>query len=331
MEWEGQRESENVEDDRGSSGGGLFGTSMFGGSLPGGPVAFHGGLGSLVVIVILCAVFHVNPLQLLQQAPQQNPGGFPGAPAGNPGFPGANPGGGVPGQNPFAGQQGGAPGGAAVDPAQDRLVKFVKVVLADTEDVWHAQFQRMGKQYREPKLVLFNGSVESACGFSSAATGPFYCPEDERVYLDLSFFDELQRRFQAPGNFAQAYVIAHEVGHHVQKLLGITDRVDAQRRRASQKEANALSVRLELQADFLAGVWAHDAQQTKHILDPGDIDDALRAASAIGDDRLEKQAQGFVVPDSFTHGTSAQRVKWFRKGFDTGDINQGDTFNAEDL
>jgi hypothetical protein len=323
MEWEGQRESENVEDDRGSTGGGLFGTSMFGGSLPGGPVVFHGGLGSIVLIVILCAVFGVNPLQLLQQAPQQNPGGFPGAPAGNPG--------GFQGGNPFGVKQGGGPVGAAVDPAQDRLVKFVKVVLADTEDVWHAQFRRMGKEYREPKLVLFNGSIESACGFSSAAVGPFYCPDDEKVYLDLSFFDELSRRFQAPGDFAQAYVIAHEVGHHVQKLLGITDKVDALRRRASKKEANELSVRLELQADFFAGVWAHDAQQMKHILDPGDIDAAIRAASAIGDDRLQKQAQGYVVPDSFTHGTSAQRVKWFRKGFDTGDVGEGDTFNAEDL
>jgi uncharacterized protein len=179
--------------------------------------------------------------------------------------------------------------------------------------------------------VLFTGSIQSACGFSSAAVGPFYCPEDEKVYLDLSFFDELQNRFHSPGNFAQAYVIAHEVGHHVQKLLGITDKVDAARQRASEKEANALSVRLELQADFLAGVWAHDIQQTKHVLDPGDIDNALRAASAIGDDRLQKQAQGYVVPDSFTHGTSAQRTKWFKKGFDTGDIKQGDTFNTDDL
>jgi predicted metalloprotease len=316
MEWQGQRESDNVEDDRGSSGGGggLFGTSMFGGSLPGGSVGFHGGLGSIVLIVILCAVFHVNPMQLLQQAPQQNQG----APAGQ-------------GQNPFGLQGGGQGGGVAVDPAQDQLVKFVKVVLADTEDTWTAQFQKMGMEYRKPKLHLFTGSVESACGFSSAAVGPFYCPEDEKVYLDLSFFDELQNRFHSPGNFAQAYVIAHEVGHHVQKLLGITDKVDAARQRASEKESNALSVRLELQADFLAGVWAHDIQQTKHVIDPGDIDNALQAASAIGDDRLQKQARGYVVPDSFTHGTSAQRVKWFKKGFDTGDIKQGDTFNTDDL
>ncbi len=179
--------------------------------------------------------------------------------------------------------------------------------------------------------MLFNGSVQSACGFSSAAVGPFYCPEDEKVYLDLSFFEELQRRFHAPGDFAQAYVIAHEVGHHVQKLLGIMDKVDAQRRRLGRREANELSVRLELQADFLAGVWANHAQKMKQILEPGDLEEAIRAASAIGDDQLQKQAQGYVVPDAFTHGTSAQRVKWFRKGFETGDIRQGDTFNASDL
>jgi hypothetical protein len=324
MEWEGQRESENVEDDRGAGGGGLLGSSMFSGSLPGGPMVFHGGLGSLVVIVILCAVFGVNPMQLLQPGPQQNPGGFPGAPGGQ----GFNPGGGQ-GNNPLGVQ--GQGGGVAADPAEERQVKFVKVVLGETEDVWHAQFRRMGREYREPKLVLFSGAVRSACGFSSAAVGPFYCPEDERVYLDLSFFEELSRRFQAPGDFARAYVIAHEIGHHVQKQLGITDRVDAQRRRISEKQANALSVRLELQADFFAGVWAHDAQQTKHILDPGDLEAAIRAATAIGDDKLQKQGQGYVVPDSFTHGTSAQRVKWFRKGFDTGDIRQGDTFNTDDL
>jgi predicted metalloprotease len=189
----------------------------------------------------------------------------------------------------------------------------------------------MGREYREPKLVLFSGGVRSACGFASEATGPFYCPEDEKVYLDLSFFRELQQRFHAPGDFAQAYVIAHEIGHHVQKQLGIMDKVDALRGRVSDRESHQLSVRLELQADFLAGVWAHHAQQMKHILDPGDLEEALTAANAIGDDRLQKQAQGYVVPDSFTHGTSAQRVKWFRKGFETGDIKQGDTFNAPDL
>lgn len=308
MEWQGQRESENVEDDRGSPASG-----MFGGGLPGG-YAIHGGLGTIVLVLIVSAIFHVNPLALLQQVPQ---------------------GGNNPGINVGPGNQGGGPGfqGGAVadDPATKKLVSFVKVVLGDTEDVWHAQFQRMGKEYREPKLKLFTGSVNSACGFSSAAVGPFYCPEDEMVYLDLGFFDEMQQRFHAPGDFAQAYVIAHEVGHHVQKLLGITDKVDNLRSRVSERESNELSVRLELQADFFAGVWAHDAQQMKKILDPGDLEEALNAANAIGDDRLQKQTRGFVVPDSFTHGTSAQRVRWFKKGFDTGDINQGDTFNAKDL
>jgi len=299
MEWQGQRESENVEDVRGASGG--FGGGMFGG-MSGRQVAFHGGWGSLLLILLISVIFGVNPLQLLQ------------GPAGNqPGF-----------------NAGGAPQGA-IDPAHDKLVHFVKVVLADTEDVWEAQFRRMGKEYRKPTLVVFSRSYPSACGFADAATGPFYCPEDEKVYIDLGFYDELSRRFHAPGDFAQAYVIAHEVGHHVQKLLGIEERVSAQRRRAGKREANELSVRLELQADFLAGVWAHDAQQMKHILDPGDLEEAINAASAIGDDRLQRQAQGFVVPDSFTHGTSAQRVKWFRKGFETGDINQGDTFSAQDL
>jgi uncharacterized protein len=292
MRWQGGRESENVEDDRGSSGSGFMGV----------PLAVHGGLGTLVVILIVSWLFGVNPVQLLQQMPQ----------AGNPGAP--------------VGMQPGAP-----NLAQNQLVKFVKVILADTEDVWNDQFNRMGRRYREPKLLLFNGSVQSACGFSSAAVGPFYCPEDEKVYFDLSFFEELQRRFHAPGDFAQAYVIAHEVGHHVQKLLGIMDKVDAQRRRLGRREANELSVRLELQADFLAGVWANHAQKMKQILEPGDLEEAIRAASAIGDDQLQKQAQGYVVPDAFTHGTSAQRVKWFRKGFETGDIRQGDTFNASDL
>jgi predicted metalloprotease len=305
MRWEGQRESENVDDERGASGAG-FGAGMFGG-MSGRQVAFHGGWGSLVLILLISVIFHVNPLQLLQQAPQ-------GAPAAN-----------QPGLNP------GMAAGGAIDPAHEKLVHFVKVVLADTEDVWDAQFKRMGKEYRKPTLVLFSGNYPSGCGFADAATGPFYCPEDEKVYIDLSFYDELARRFHAPGDFAQAYVIAHEVGHHVQKLLGIEEKVSALRRRSSKTEANELSVRLELQADFLAGVWAHDAQKVKDILEPGDLEEAINAASAIGDDRLQKQAQGFVVPDSFTHGTSAQRVKWFRKGFETGDISQGDTFSAEDL
>lgn len=230
--------------------------------------------------------------------------------------------------NQGAGNQAGV--NAPADPAQDEAAKFVGVVLGYTEDVWHEQFRRMGRTYREPKLRLFTGEVQSACGFANAAVGPFYCPEDEHVYLDLDFFRELKERFGAPGEFAQAYVVAHEVGHHVQKLLGTMDRVHSQRQQLSRAEYNRLSVRLELQADFLAGVWAHHIQKTKRILDPGDIDDALRAANAIGDDRLQKQSQGYVVPDSFTHGTSAQRIRWFRRGFTTGDLKQGDTFRVSD-
>jgi predicted metalloprotease len=228
-------------------------------------------------------------------------------------------------------QQAAPQGEPAPDPARDEAKHFVAVVLADTEDVRRDQFRKMGKTYREPHLVLFRGKVESACGLADAAMGPFYCPGDEMVYLDLDFFDELKTRFRAPGEFAQAYVIAHEVGHHVQKLLGISDKVHAQRERLSKAEYNRLSVRLELQADFLAGLWAHHAQKTKHILEPGNLEAALRAANAIGDDRLQKQARGYVVPDSFTHGTSEQRIRWFRRGFETGDMAQGDTFAATDL
>ncbi|TKK65689.1 metalloprotease [Ilyomonas limi] len=224
-------------------------------------------------------------------------------------------------------------------PANDETTHFVRTILADTEDIWSQLFENMGRTYADPHLVLFSGSTQSACGYASQATGPFYCPGDSKVYLDVSFFDELQNRFGAEGgDFADAYVIAHEVGHHVQHLLGITDQVDAQRGRISEKEQNELSVRLELQADFLAGVWAHyEAQQqaatdpTRKVIQEGDIEEALNAASAIGDDRLQKQTQGYVVPDAFTHGTSAQRVRWFKKGFETGDINQGDTFNAANL
>lgn len=216
--------------------------------------------------------------------------------------------------------------------AEDPQAKFVSVVLAETEDVWSAEFQKMGQTYEPPHLVLFNEAVESACGIAGSAVGPFYCARDQRVYLDLSFFDELDRSLGAPGDFARAYVIAHEVGHHVQKLLGITDRVDALRARASsQAEANELSVRLELQADFLAGMWAHWSEKMKPMLDAGDLEEALNAASQIGDDRLQKRNRGEVVPDAFTHGTSAQRVRWFRRGWETGDFSQGDTFGAQAL
>lgn len=291
MRIEGQEESDNVEDQRSFSPGGIV---------------VSGGLGTLVLMIIVW-LLGGNPLQLLQQMPQQ-PGGQVGQQ-----FPGAN----MPGGNP--------------PPDQDELTHFVKVVLRDTEVVWNDLFRQNGARYRYPKLVLFSGSVDSACGLTSAAVGPFYCPEDEKVYLDLSFYHELKTRFGAPGDFAQAYVIAHEIGHHVQKLLGISDKVIAARQRADRVQSNNLSVRLELQADFFAGVWANHAQQHFNFLDPGDIDDALRCANAIGDDRLQNAAGRRVVPDSFTHGSSAQRVKWFKRGWTTGDMSQGDTFSTNDL
>jgi uncharacterized protein len=264
---------------------------------PGG-IVIGGGIGTLVMVA-LALLSGADPVALLQQF-QGNPQLAPQV-------------------------------GQAVDPASDELKDFVSVVLADTEDVWQDQFRRLGKTYRAPHLVLFSGQVQSACGFADAAVGPFYCPADERVYIDLSFYEDLKNRFRAPGDFAQAYVIAHEIGHHVQNLLGISDKVHAKQGRVSKAEANRLSVRLELQADFLAGVWAHHAQRMRHILEPGDLEEALEAATAIGDDRLQRQSRGYVVPDSFTHGTSAQRARWFRRGWDTGDIRQGDTFETKEL
>jgi hypothetical protein len=285
MRWEGDRESENVEDRRGIGGGGL---------------AVGGGVGTIIIALIVWFLGGNPRAVLQQQAPQ---GGSP------------------------SGQVGTAPDKAT----EDRTVKFVRVVLADTEDVWRDQFRKqLKREYAPPKLVLFSGVVQSACGQATAASGPFYCPGDQRLYLDTAFFEELARRFKAPGDFAQAYVIAHEVGHHIQKLRGITDTVDAARSRLSKEEYNKVSVRLELQADFLAGVWAHHAQKMKNILEPGDLEEALRAASAVGDDAIQKAARGYVVPDSFTHGTSRQRAAWFRKGFVTGDLNQGDTFTQPD-
>lgn len=262
---------------------------------PGGLVV-GGGLGT-VALLLLALLFGADPRTLLQQVQQQAPAGRTGQPA---------------------------------NTANDEMKKFVSVVLADTEDVWSNLFRQRGQQYRAPKLVLFTQQVSSSCGRATAAVGPFYCGGDEKVYIDLSFYQELKSRFGAPGDFAQAYVIAHEVGHHVQHLLGTMDKVNELQRRVGEAEANRLSVRLELQADFLAGVWAHYAQQ-KGVLEPGDIEEALRAATAIGDDKLQREAQGYVVPDSFTHGTSEQRVRWFRRGLETGDIKQGDTFNARSL
>ena len=272
--------------------------------IPAGGVVLGGGIGTLVIFVI-AILLGADPRQLMQQLPANAP---PGAAAG-PGGPQNRP----------------------VDPAQEELKDFVSVVLKSTEVVWTDQFKSMGKTYELPKLDLFSGQVHSACGLADSAVGPFYCPGDSKVYLDLGFFEELRRKFKAPGEFAEAYVVAHEVGHHVQNLLGITRKVDALSRRASKTEANALSVRLELQADFLAGVWANHAQKMRNILENGDIESALRAATAIGDDTLQRQSRGYVVPDAFTHGTSEQRVRWFTKGFKTGDVDQGDTFQTDRL
>ncbi|MDZ7336621.1 MAG: zinc metallopeptidase [candidate division KSB1 bacterium] len=258
-----------------------------------------GGCGTIILVLIVWLLFGGNPLELLNNL----------QPVGD--------------QSSVSQYQGTA--------EENELAQFVGVVLGDTEDVWHELFRRQGLAYREPKLVLFSEAVQSACGYASAATGPFYCPGDEKVYIDLSFFRELQQRFEAPGDFAMAYVIAHEIGHHVQNLLGINDRVMAMRNRMSQRQFNQYLVRLELQADFLAGVWAHHAQKLHNILEEGDVEEAMNAASAVGDDRIMKRTQGYVVPDAFTHGTSEQRVRWFMKGFKTGDINQGDTFNADFL
>jgi hypothetical protein len=261
-----------------------------------GGLAVGGGIGGIIVLV-LSLLFGGNPSDLLN-------GGGGGQPAAEQGV--------------------GASGNTA---AGDEQGQFVSVVLKDTEDVWNKLFrEQLGQDYREPTLVLFSGRDQSGCGTATAATGPFYCPADQKVYIDLSFYDQLRSRFQAPGDFAMAYVIAHEVGHHIQNQLGISTQVHERQQQLGKAEANALSVRLELQADFLAGVWAHHAQEMKNILETGDIEEALGAANAIGDDRLQMESQGYVVPDAFTHGTSEQRMYWFKKGFQTGDINQGDTF-----
>ncbi|MCG8587296.1 MAG: neutral zinc metallopeptidase [Pirellulales bacterium] len=230
-------------------------------------------------------------------------------------------------------QQQGPPPANGKSGEKDELAQFVSVVLADTEDVWEEQFRKIGRRYEKPTLVLFRDSVRSACGFQQSATGPFYCPPDQKVYIDLSFYNELKNRLGAPGDFAQAYVIAHEVGHHVQNLLGISDDVHRKQQRAGKEAANRLSVQLELQADYFAGVWAHHAQQNWQILEPGDIDEAIRAAAAIGDDKLQQDARGYVRPESFTHGTSEQRVRWFTRGLKSGDMEGGDTFRVkyEDL
>jgi len=308
MRLDDERESSNVEDD---SGGGSGGRGFGGFPIGGGGL----GIGGLIIVGIIALVFGINPLTLL------GGGGGGGGSVGGPGV----------GQPQVAEQSAGrGPGGAgdaSVPEAASR--KFVRKVLATTEDSWAKLLpDQAGVQYQNPTLHLFRGSTQSGCGGATAASGPFYCPADRKVYLDTSFFDELSSRFGAPGDFADAYVIAHEIGHHVQNLLGISDKVSAAQERASRSQANALSVRLELQADCFAGIWG---KANARLLDPGDVDEAMRAATAIGDDRLQQQAQGTVVPDSFTHGTSAQRTRWLKRGLDSGRIADCDTFSAASL
>ena len=292
MKWEGQEQSSNVEDRRGS---GMGGVPRLGGR--------RGiGLGSIVIALVVGWIFGINPLTVLGLL------GGGGGPAE------------VTQQTP-----------AQAPPADDRAAAFVSTVLRDTEQVWGTQFQAQRQAYQEPRLVLFRGAIPSACGMGQSAMGPFYCPGDRKVYLDLGFFDTLQRQLGAPGEFAQAYVIAHEVGHHVQNLLGITDKVDGMRGRVSEAQMNALSVRVELQADCLAGVWAHDSQAGKGWLERGDLESALNAASRIGDDTLQREAGAAVRPERFTHGSSAQRVRWFQRGFEQGRVASCNTFDARDL
>lgn len=279
MRWLGRRESDNVEDRRGFSGGGL---------------AIGGGIGT-IIIGLIYVLLGGDPSTVVNQVIRQQEQTRPAEPR---------------------------------TAEEEKLASFSKVVLADTEDVWSAIFAEEGKAYPFPKLVLFTDQTQSGCGFSSAASGPFYCPPDEKVYIDLSFFRELDTRFHAPGEFAMAYVIAHEVGHHIQKLQGTLEILDRARGSMSEIAYNKLSVKTELQADFYAGVWANRNQRMKQFLESGDLESALQAAAAIGDDRLQKEGRGTVVPDAFTHGTSQQRMYWFKKGFDTGDMRQGDTFSG---
>lgn len=291
MRMDDQRESDNLEDRRGSGGGG--GSRLGGGRM---------GLGTIAIALVASYFLGINPLTVLNML---SGGGMPAIEQSAP--------------------------AAHRPPADDQMARFVSKVLASTEDTWNEVFRANGRQYQEPKLVLFTGTTPTACGTGQSAMGPFYCPGDQKVYIDLAFYRDLKDRFKAPGEFAQAYVIAHEVGHHVQNLLGIADKVHQARQRAGKAEANALSVRMELQADCLAGVWGKRTDTMKGVLEPGDLEAALTAASAIGDDRLQQQAQGRIVPESFTHGSSDQRVRWFKKGFETGDMNQCNTFKADRL
>lgn len=285
MKWTGRRESSNVDDRRGLSGGKL---------------AAGGGIAGLVIYLIYTFMSggSIDPSQVQQKL------------------------------QPVTEQRTLTPEEQAAD---DDRAKFVKVVLAETEDVWNKIFAESGNQYTEPTLVLFRDAVASACGNASSSSGPFYCPGDNKLYIDLSFYQDLQDKLNAPGDFAMAYVVAHEVGHHIQNLMGTADKVNRKRQELDETAFNRYSVMMELQADFYAGVWAHHAQKMKNILDPGDIEEALNAANAIGDDRLQRQSTGQVMPDAFTHGTSAQRMYWFKKGYETGDIKQGDTFKDPSL
>ena len=301
MLWKGRRQSDNVQDSRGQSGGGRpggFGRSPI--RIPMGGRAGGGGLSGIIILVVLFFVLKacgIDPLQILA--------GLDGS---------GTPGG------------GGQVTESQSPPASDEMTQFVGVVLAETEDVWNGIFQAEGLKYEEPRLVLFAGQVKSACGYASSASGPFYCPGDKRVYLDTSFFDQLDRQFGASGDFAQAYVIAHEVGHHIQNLTGILPKFNQMRQSMSEAEANQMSMRVELQADCFAGVWGHFTAQ-KGLLEEGDVEEALNAAQQIGDDTLQKRTQGYVVPESFNHGTSAQRQKWFNAGLQSGKLSSCDTFN----
>ncbi|RYJ01734.1 MAG: hypothetical protein EON47_09810 [Acetobacteraceae bacterium] len=288
-----ERESGNIEDRRGSGGGG--------GGRGGLPIGIAGGGIGTVVLVLVALFFGVDPSVILSGG-----GGEPQQ------------------QGPVVQQQGAPP-----DAAQDANRRFVAQVLATTEDVWTDTFRRAGNTYRPPNLVLYTGGTQSACGFAQTATGPFYCPGDQKVYLDLGFFRDMERKLNAPGDFARAYVIAHEIGHHVQNQIGTLRRVETERRGLDERESNALQVRVELQADCFAGVWANRTQQQRPVLEQGDIEEGINAAAAVGDDRLQRQARGTVVPESFTHGSSAQRVRWFRRGLEAGDPRQCDTFAGE--
>jgi len=312
MRWRGRRQSQNIEDRRGAGGGFGGGLGRTGGGrvpigLPGGRRVGGGGglgIGSIIVIGLVLWFLGINPLTLLGSL---------------------DSGGGSPFQIPGPGSQTGESGTPA-----DEAGQFVATVLADTEDTWNQIFSAAGESYAEPTLVLFESSTSSACGYASAATGPFYCPADQRLYIDLAFYDELRSRFQAPGDFAEAYVIAHEVGHHVQNLFGILPRVNQQRQRVSEEDSNKLSIRVELQADCYAGIWANQSQKIG-VVEPGDIEEAMNAAAAVGDDAIQKRTQGYVVPESFNHGTSEQRARWFNRGYESGSVEACDTFSAAQI